>query len=160
MRLDGAVYVLARPKAPSMPTRRAFVIAGCTFAAGMVVGGACGYSAGVVAGAETPPGEPAAVELPKSGDAELDALRALAVQAPIDELMRYAHPFLEIVNDTYPKDAVLWQGVDRIADALLEGYQARGRRLLGRVVAQLIEGGDAQLASPRMNKVAPLRRIQ
>jgi hypothetical protein len=47
MRLDEAAFVLARPKVPSMPTRRAFVRAGCTFAAGLTVGGAgdsCGQA--------------------------------------------------------------------------------------------------------------------
>jgi hypothetical protein len=159
MRLDGAVYVLARPKAPSMPTRRAFVIAGCTFAAGMVVGGACGYSAGVAAGAEAAPLEPAAEELPKSGDAELDALRALAVQAPIEELMRYARVFIDVITDRYPRDPILWRGVDRICDELLSSGGKYGR-LFPRVVAQAIELADPELVAPLKPKAAALQQLR
>jgi hypothetical protein len=159
MRLDEAVFVLARPKVPSMPTRRAFVIAGCTFAAGMLVGGACGYSAGVAAGAETPPGEPSAVELPKSGDAELDALRALAVQAPIEELLANWMLFMTVMANSYRGDPVLWQGIDRMCAAVTSGTVADGRRIASGLRG-MIERGDAKLAASRSHWLPRLAEVR
>jgi hypothetical protein len=42
MRLDPIYLVAPKPNPPSMPTRRAFLVAGATFTLGAAVGGACG----------------------------------------------------------------------------------------------------------------------
>jgi len=156
MRLDGAVFLLPTPQQKVMPTRRAFVMAGCTFAAGIAVGGACGYSAG----AATSAGSAGSGELPKSGDAELDELRRLAVKAPIEELMDNSRAFVELVGETYRNDRLLWQGVGRITDALLNGYQVPDRRLASIVVAQVIEAGNKEFTQSLAPKVRALRQVK
>lgn len=159
MRLDGAVFVRPAPKVPSMPTRRAFVIAGCTFAAGIAVGGACGYSAGVAVGAGSGR-DPASDEIPKSGDAELDELRRLAVKAPIDELMGHSSLFIELATRRYDRDEVLWKGVERVCDALLAGHQVTNSRVFPRVVAQAIEKSGSKFASRLLLKAERLRQLK
>ncbi|HEX6944176.1 MAG TPA: hypothetical protein VF128_14710 [Gemmatimonadaceae bacterium] len=157
MRLD-AVYVLApKTKASSMPTRRAFVLAGIT----LCLGGACGYALGAsneaVAGAIL---HSAGDGWESSNDSDLDELRWLAVNAPLDELMSQSRVFIYQVRTTYPSDKWLWHGVKRITDALLDGHQIQGRQLLACVVAQLIEKGDTTFSSSLMPRTAALRRIQ
>jgi hypothetical protein len=154
MRLDEAVFVLARPKAPSMPTRRAFVIAGCTFAAGMVVGGACGYSAGVAAD-----GERAGETLPPTSDPDLHELRRLAVVAPIDELIAHRGVFISLISDTYRSDAILWRGIDRLCEAVLRGT-VQNRRLLALALCGVIERGEEPHASARHHQLEALRLVR
>jgi hypothetical protein len=155
MRLDGAVYVLARPKAPSMPTRRAFVIAGCTFAAGMVVGSACGYSAGVAAEDPNPPDDSSAAV-----DAERAEFHRLATTAPIDELMAVHLPFVNHARSVYLRDAIVWRGVRRIAEALLNGYVVDNRRASAIWIAQTIEAADVEHAMALRELAASLRQIR
>jgi hypothetical protein len=142
-----------------MPMRRAFVIAGCTFAAGLAVGGACSYSAGVAAGADAASPEPAAAEFPRSGDAELEALRALAVQAPIDELLAQWQLFLTMIADSYPEDEVLWRGFDRISDAVTTRAVPDARRIAS-FAAQVIERCGSAQARLRQSRVEPLRKVR
>lgn len=124
MRLDTACIVAPKPKVPSMPTRRAFLLAGSTFVVGACVGGAAVHAlhAPVVDEAMTP-----------TGNAELDELRRLAVRAPIDELLRKGPPFLMAFTTTYPEDAVLWRGVLRMSDAMVAGTEV-DRKLVGAVI--------------------------
>jgi hypothetical protein len=125
MKID-PVWLVAPPKAPSIPTRRAFLLAGGCFAAGMSIGGACGYSYGKSQSSDSssagaaPGGAAAEGDLPKSGDIELDQLRWLAVKAPVDELFEKALSFLHIRGITYPKDEILWRGVDRLSKEIVE----------------------------------------
>ena len=158
MRLE-PVYLLApKPKPPSMPTRRAILIAGSTFVAGFGVGGACGYAAGSrVAPAGESTSEP---ELQPSGDADLDELRRLAVKAPIEELMQNAVVFANLVRATYRDDEILWRGMDRIAAALISGYQIPDRRKAAIWIAQVIEGAASSFARPLLPRAESLRRIK
>jgi len=158
MRLDGAVFVRPAPKVPSMPTRRAFVIAGCTFAAGIAVGGACGYSAGVAVGAGSGR-DPASDEIPKSGDAELDEFRRVA-KGPLDELMAVHLPFVNHARSAYADDPVMWQGVGRIVDALIAGHPVENRRASARWIAQVIEQSKVEHAKPLLSSVQRLRNIR
>ncbi|MFO1078047.1 MAG: hypothetical protein U1E73_10045 [Planctomycetota bacterium] len=125
MKLD-PVFLVAPKVAPrAMPTRRAFLLAGCTFAAGSVVGGACGYSMGV---AKAPVAEPAEAgsggnaptKLESTGDARLDYWRDIAVNAPLDTLFGKSIDFLSVQMVEYKTDPVLWTGVDRITREVLD----------------------------------------
>ncbi len=87
------VYLLApKPKPQSIPSRRAFLIAGGTFLAGVGLGGACGYAAGARGSADV--GD----ELKPTGDANLDRLRWLAVGATIEELIENRLGFLNVLT--------------------------------------------------------------
>lgn len=163
MRLD-AVYVLApKPKPPSMPTRRAFLMAGVAFIAGTSLGGACGYAmgsqqaGGVVAGPEEKPKDEPLVS---SGNAELDELRRLAVKAPIEELMGRAEWFFERLHEDYARDDMLWTGVGRICEAITQGFEMANRRVFARLLAQFIEKGHPEVAAPFMHHVQNLRAIK
>lgn len=156
MKLD-PIFVVAPPSSPrSMPTRRAFLIAGSTFTLGTAVGGACGYS--IAAAASGSNGAAIEESLEPSGDFELDELRRLAVKAPIEELLEKRLVFVNSLTKDYPMDRVLWRGVDRLSAAVLGGQAITDRRLFCRFLAQVIEQGDPQLALPLMTRVRELRK--
>lgn len=160
MRLDDAVFVLApKPKPPSMPTRRAFLMAGVAFVAGTSLGGACGYAMGAKqaeAGAEAAKDEP----LVSSGNAELDELRRLAVKAPLKELMGRAEWYYQLVQRDYWKDPILWKGTERIAVALIDGFDFPNRRLFALLLAQFIEKSDPGISAPYLKLAPQLRAIK
>lgn len=152
MQLD-PIYLLApKPNPPSIPTRRAFLFAASTFALGSAVGGACGYTI-----ASRPGPEPDA-ELEPSGDVELDELRRLAVKAPIAELVERRLVFLNSLSKDYRKDEVLWRGVERLCNAVLNDYPISDRRLFSRFMAQVIEQGDPTMTKSLMPRVGDLRK--
>jgi hypothetical protein len=139
MRLEPVYLVAPKPKQPSIPTRRAFLFAGIAFATGSTVGTACGYTLGrasvnaAVLGA-------GGVELPpSSGDADLDELRRLAIAAPIEELIDKRLNFLASRNRQYPKDVYLWFGIKRLCDAIAAVPDTPERRLLARLLLDLVE---------------------
>ncbi len=143
MRLEPVYLVAPKPKPPSMPTRRALLGMGVALLAGGGIGSACGYALGwrQRAAAADLPGE---VDTP-SGDPEVDELRRLAVQAPIEELMAQALPFLLAMDGDHRHDAVAWRGVGRIAQHLLLNENAADRRALAHYSAQVIAEGEPQL---------------
>ena len=169
MKID-PIYLLAPKRVPSMPTRRAFLIAGGTFVLGTSLGGACGYAMGVEAvdasgkageGGVAPVPAPAGEEeLKPSGDVELDELRRLAVKAPIAELLERQFMFVNAVSKVYQRDVVLWRGVDRLADALIVTVNVKDRRVSARFLAQVIEKADSQFSQPLAKKVLELRAIK
>lgn len=129
MRLE-PVYILGpeTPTAPvPAPTRRAFLAGGGLFALGTLVGGACGYTVGATAG-RTAAGEGEA--RPSSGDARLDALRRLAVDAPIEELVSKWNPWFTEFNFDYERDDILWQGMDRLANWTSQNLEVADPELL------------------------------
>lgn len=170
MRLDPVYLVGPKPAAPSMPTRRAFVFAGSTFAVGLSLGGACGYAMGAGAApvGTAPPQEPAPaapaapdeIELKPSGDADLDELRRLAVKAPIDELMEQRMMFVNATFMDYPTDAILWRGVERIAVHLIGGGLITDRRQFGRALASVIEKADPAIVGDLRRHAPALRRLR
>jgi hypothetical protein len=113
-----------------------------------------------------PPPPPAR---PSSGDALLDELRRLAVDAPLDELLAWRLMFLMELGSTYRNDPLLWRGVERMCQATLDGTpmpparQSVGdgpdRRLFARLLAQVIERGEPGLSAPLQPRVVELRRI-
>ncbi len=166
MRLDTACFVLAKPKVPTMPTRRAFLIAGGLFVGGTTLGGACGYSAGYAAGGAEErgkhPGSPAPaaeIKLEPSGDIELDALRRLAVQAPIDELFENWLTFMDLRISPYSKDEILWKGVERMTLEIVNNPARRVDPMLLGVLINTIEG-TARPASPSLREHLPALRLR
>ena len=122
MRLDTACIVAPKPKVPSMPTRRAFLLAGGLFATGMSIGSACGYAVG--AGREGDADAELTAALRPTGDADLDELRRLAVVAPMTELADKWQYFVNALRATYSADPILWHGAERLAVAMRDGLPA------------------------------------
>ena len=169
MKID-PVFVLSPIKpAPSMPTRRAILIAAGTFAAGTVIGGACGYSMGSTVasspkGDANPPNEPAAapageIELKPSGDAELDYWRRLAVKAPLDDLFAEASLFLTSRVSSYPKDEILWLGVERLALGMTRDLHRQVKEMDLAMVMGQIEG-TARPDKPSLRELVPQLRAR
>ncbi len=152
-------YLLAPlPPKPSMPTRRAWLIAAGAFVVGSTVGSACGYSLGAAsAGPAAAPAGP--VEWKPSGDAELEEWRRLAVKAPLDELFERAMAFLDARVSNYPKDEILWLGVERLAKESA-GNESRpvNEMTLVVVVAQI--EGTARPTEPSLRELVPQLRAR
>jgi hypothetical protein len=164
MKID-PIYLLApEPKPPSIPTRRAFLLAGGTLLIGALAGGACGYSMGLAArpngGKEPKPANAAAKveeELKTSGDAELDYWRQMAVKAPLDELFTKSLMFLHVRITDYPKDDVLWRGVQRMVHEIRDNSARQVSEALLTLLASHIEGG-ATPTKPDLRSEVPMLR--
>ena len=143
------------PSASSVPTRRAFVIAGATFVMGATLGGGYGYS--MAATRAAPPGH---LEETPAGDAELEELRWLAVKAPIEELIERRLNFTYSAFRDYPEDPVLWQGIERLCDATLGGASIPDRRVFALALAGVIEKGDPVLTREVIGRVEELKRVK
>ena len=158
------VYLVAPKRVPSMPTRRAFLIAGGTFVLGSGLGGACGYAMGArpvdANGKATEGGVPVEAELEKSGDVELDELRRLAVKAPIAELLERRVMFVVAATKLYRTDAVVWKGIARMSDAILSTPSIVDRRVTAQYLAQEIERSDPKVRDQLIQKAADLRKIK
>jgi hypothetical protein len=167
MRLDPVYVVAPRVASPSMPTRRAFLLASGTFAVGATLGGACGYAVGSHAAPAAdpskapPPAEPAVDEpLKPSGDVELDELRHLAVKAPIEELAKNDLLFLTYFGRRYRTDQILWRGVERLAVEVLRRQDYPQRRIVAKAIVQVAEQGEAGLKKLIGDKLEVLGAIK
>jgi hypothetical protein len=154
------VYVVAQQRTqPSMPTRRAFLLAGATFTLGAAAGGACGYSLGA-AGGQPESARPGEEELPPSGDRELDELRRLAVRAPLAELIEKRLDFTFQTLRYYARDPVLWRGVGRLCDATLGEEPVPNRRVFAKALVQMIEKADPEMTRDLIGRVPALRQVK
>jgi hypothetical protein len=158
MRIE-PIYLLApKPKPPSIPTRRAFLIAGGTFFAGIGLGGACGYAAGISGTGE---GSGAQDKLPESsGNAELDELRRLAIKAPIEELAGKWLYFTDMYASTYRKDEHLMTGIEKLVEYVLANPNANQRVAMARFLAQTVELGEPNLQERLGRRLPELIRIR
>lgn len=139
-----------------VPNRRAFLIAGATFAVGAWLGIEGGYAVAVArAGAKC-----AAPELPPTDDADLAEMRRLAVAAPIAELVEKRLVFVSCVAGEYNEDAIVWRGVARLCEVTLADHGLTDRRLFGRFLAQMIENGPRELVAPLRDLAPQLRGIK
>jgi len=145
MRLDPVLLVAQDAPSATMPTRRAFLFGGAMFATGLSLGGACGYAFGARR-AEAPAPAPASDDFEKSGDADLDELRRLAVKAPIEELVKHDAMFVTLVSRTYRRDLYLWRGMRRLADHVLENRAYPNRRMMAGVLIQAFRAGEPSFA--------------
>ena len=164
MRLEPVYLVASKPKPPSIPTRRALLIAGGAMLAGLAIGGAGGYAASstrrVREGDEDGRNASTAEPQARAEDLTLDQLRHLATDAPIGELMRRSILILTLLRDTYPDDAILWHGAERIGAELCANADIDNRRILARWLAQIAECSDADAAAPVRGLTAELRGIR
>lgn len=162
MRIDPIFLLGPEPEPPSMPTRRAFLIAAGALVVGAGGAGACGYSMGKAAGlAEAAAAQkPAAVEpsepLKSSGDAELDYWRGVA-QGPLDELFEKGLMFLVVRVRDYPQDAILWQGVQRMVMELRDNPSRNLEEAAVLNLTSQIEG-QARPVEPRLLEFIPMLR--
>jgi hypothetical protein len=165
MRLDPVFLVEPKPPAPSMPTRRAFLFAGSTFAVGISIGGACGYAMGAAGRSDGPSGTGSKASdqdppLAASGDVELDELRRLATKAPIEELAQHRVAFIREFSRRYRNDQTLWKGVERLCDEVIRRPDFPDRRIAATVLAQTIELGESGLQQRLASKVPLLRTLK
>lgn len=118
------VFLLEPVPAPKMvPTRRAFLLAGVAGIAGIGVGFGSGFWAG-----RSQAGS--ASEVPIEAERRIAWARSLAEQAPVSELLDNLPGFLGVVHEAYEygkDDAILWQGVQRAASALIENESVEQR---------------------------------
>lgn len=159
MRLEPVLLVAQDAPPATMPTRRAFLFGGAMFATGLSLGGACGYAIGARrAEAAAPAG--ATDDFEKSGDADLDELRRLAVKAPIEELVKHRLLFVNATFADYPRDQVLWRGVRRLAEHVLAGGQVEDRRVFAAALAGVIERADLDMVRELRPLLPDLRRVR
>jgi hypothetical protein len=127
--------LLLAPECERPPTRRRFVAVTVGFATGLGVGLAAAhrYFAHPAAAVATPP------------DPRVAWARALASDpARTHELLRHGMAFLAVMQTKAPDDPQLWDGVARIAFALLENgteLSADARRALATSVVAHIRSG-------------------
>ena len=100
------------------------------------------------------------MELAPSGDTELDELRRLAVKAPIEELIDRRPYFLSTQSLQYRHDQVLWKGVARLCDAVLQHNDYQNRRRAAMSLIQQIENGEPGLQTALGHYLKPLRAIR
>lgn len=165
MRIDPVFLVAPKPVAPSMPTRRAFLLAGSTFAVGVSFGGACGYAVGAGksgegGGEESSGNGEGDKPLPSSGNVELDELRRLAVQAPMRELNEFRVGFLREFSNHYRNDQVLWRGVERLCKEVIARTDYPNRKTAATLLAQVIELGEPGLNKMLGGMVPTLRSLR
>jgi hypothetical protein len=158
MRLE-PVYLVGGKKKPSMPTRRAFLMAGSTLVLGVGVWGACGYSVGLRVGRSEAAGREAGLP-PTSGDARLDELRRLALVAPIEELAAKWLVFVDTYAQEYRDDSDLPRGVARLIDYVIQNSSLPDRRTMALVLADVVERGRPRLRDPLLSRVEELRRLR
>ena len=155
MRLDPVYLVAPKKKPPSIPTRRAFLIAGGTFLAGAAAGGACGYSAGA-----TNVGEGQDALPPASGDAELDELRRLALKAPIEELAGRWLYFGDVFSKSYREDPFLPKGIDRLIDHLVATPNFDQRKVAAQFMRDIIIRGEPKFRADIEHRLMDLSTIR
>lgn len=156
MRLEPVLLVAQDAPPATMPTRRAFLFGGAMLATGLSFGGACGYAIGVRHAAAGAPG-PASDDFEKSGDADLDELRRLAVKAPIEELVKHDMLFIRSATVVYPNDRVLWRGLRRLAEEVIAKQAYPNRRIAAGVLIQTINAAVPEMASTVSDLVRSLR---
>jgi len=154
MRLEPVLLVAQDAPPATMPTRRAFLFGGAMFATGLSLGGACGYAFGSRR-ADVP--APVSDDFEKSGDADLDELRRLAVKAPIEELVKHDMLFIRSATVVYPNDRFLWRGLRRLAEEVIAKQNYPNRRIAAGILIQTINAADPEWASTLSDLVKSLR---
>ena len=147
MRLEPVQLVAPEPS--PIASRRAFLIAGGTFLAGLGLG-----SSIALAGAATGVA-PEAQRLPEH-DELLAELRDLATNGSIEELIGERYKLLHFVQARFQSDQTLLQGVNRLARACLTMPSYPERMASARSLANVID--KSTLADISMRDIA--RRLR
>jgi hypothetical protein len=94
--------------------------------------------------------------MPSSGDAELDYWRQVAV-GPIDELFERAPMFSFVRLRDYPRDDVLWSGVERMVIEIRDNPSRPTDEALLATLRSVIEG-TARPPEPSLREFVPMLR--
>jgi hypothetical protein len=132
MRLDPVYLASSDAPAGSTHSRRAFLLAGGTFVAGVSLGSA----GGDVAGGGGDGDAPAAAS---GRERERDELRRLAASGTADELVDARFRLLHFVASDDLYDAVLWSGVARLGRACLTYPSFPDRVLAAQWIARRLD---------------------
>jgi hypothetical protein len=143
------VYLLAPKPAPkSMPTRRAWLLAGCAFAAGVVGGSACQSWFGV--------GKP---ETPPQIDPMRDWLQKVCADStPIEQLLQYRLS-LYMQLPKWSDDALLWRGIDRLVAIVMSKADLADRKRVALELLLFLENADLPDDAAGRWDLESLRRI-
>ena len=144
MHLDPVYLVSPTPTPHARTSRRAFLIGGATFFAGVGIG--CGYGQRVDAASA------ASTRNTTDRDQVLEELRALATHATLEDLVAARFRLLHHLERDYPDDVVLWAGVGRLAEACLTMPNFPDRSLAAPWLARRIE--QAQHPAPSLRALA------
>ena len=79
--------------------------------------------------------------LEPTGDALLDELRALCRDGSVEELIEERNKLHHCVLTRYQDDPVLWTGIERLAEIILQRPDCPDRLAWSRLIAKLIEDG-------------------
>jgi hypothetical protein len=153
MRLEPVFLVAPRPQ--SAWTRRSFLFAGATFAGGAFAGSACGFAIG-----SRRPALPMLEQPAPTGDAELDQLRALATQGSDADLVQHRLLFVASTFSHYGQDPVLWHGIARLADLVVDDAAFPDRSVFARALAGVIERADTPNAAACRERLGALKVIR
>ncbi len=134
MRLDPVYLASSDAPAGSTHSRRAFLLAGGTFVAGVSLGSA----SGVVAGGDGD-GDAAVPAAASGRERERDELRRLAASGTADELVDARFRLLHFVASDDLYDAVLWSGVARLGRACLTYPSFPDRVLAAQWIARRLD---------------------
>ncbi len=152
------VYVLgSKPQPPSMPTRRAVLLAGAAFA----LGAGSGYFSSQALGRRTG-SAPAATEPPPttSLDPRLQWLHEQCEdRTPVATLLANRAWLFQFLP-RYPDDPILWHGMSRAIREILDNDQAPDRRRVAQELTATLEfGPTAPDHLQRERSIAALRAI-
>lgn len=146
---------LVPPRPHALWTRRSFLLASATFAGGASLGSACGFAIG----ARRAP-LPAIDEPTPTGDAELDQLRALAARGADADLVQHRLLFVASTFSHYGEDPVLWHGIARLADLVVDDGAFPDRAVFARALAGVIERAATPNAAASKQRLAALRGLR
>ena len=68
--------------------------------------------------------------------------------------------FVNVAARSYPRDAVVWKGIGRLADAILANRDFPERRLWARYVSQAIDGAVSEMRQPLVDKLRALSQVK
>jgi hypothetical protein len=134
----------------------------------LVFGVSCGYVIGANSTSSSAAAKGAELDLAAglapTGDADLDELRVWALKSPIEELESHIVIFIEQLDSTYPRDAYLWHGMERLVDRLLRGEHAAWPRLSKELLIQTIETFDVAVMPPNAlrlrERIPEMKRVR
>lgn len=150
MKLEPIYLVSPQPLPASMPTRRAWFLAGACFALG---------AAGGIGGARWLAPTAVAATAPPPADERLAWLLGLCEDtSPIDSLIQNRTVLMQLLPK-HPQEAKLWHGMQRLIGAVLEYAQLTDRRRIAQELLAALEYGPTSIGFDRDLAVAQLREV-
>jgi hypothetical protein len=97
---------------------------------------------------------------PPSGDAELDELRRLALEAPIKELAGRWLYFGDVFSKSYRDDQFLPKGIDRLIDHLVATPKFDRRKVAAQFMRDIIIRGEPKFRKDMEHRLMDLSTIR